>query len=78
MERFIPRVLGATAEKGSARANMAFLKGGMAQMQVNQIMRNRAIHLQNVCGMPQPMTGAFVAPFDVLGDVRAAQRYGPL
>jgi hypothetical protein len=28
--------------------------------------------------MPQPMTGAFVAPFDVLGDVRAAQRYGPL
>lgn len=69
MERFIPRVLGATAEKGSARANMAFLKGGMAQMQVNQIMRNRSIHLQNVCGMPQPMTGAFVAPFDVLGDV---------
>jgi len=69
MERFIPRVLGATAEKGSAGANMAFLKGGMAQMQMNQIMRHRSIYLQNECGMPQPMTGAFVAPFDVLGDV---------
>ncbi|HUW65162.1 MAG TPA: uroporphyrinogen decarboxylase family protein [Spirochaetia bacterium] len=68
MERFIPRILGDTAQPGSARANMAFLKGGMAQMMMSQIMRNRSIHLQNELGMPQPMTGAFLAPFDVLAD----------
>ncbi|MDA8337485.1 MAG: uroporphyrinogen decarboxylase [Peptococcaceae bacterium] len=68
MERWIPRVLGDTAPPGSARANMAFLKGGMAQMMMAQIMRNRSIHLQNELGMPQPMTGFFLAPFDVLAD----------
>jgi len=69
MERWIPRVLGDTARPGSARANMAFLKGGLAQMMNAQIMRNRSIHLQNEFGMPQPMTGFFLAPFDVLADI---------
>ena len=34
----------------------------------SQVMRNRSIALQTKCGMPQPMTGAFVAPFDALSD----------
>lgn len=68
LERFIPRVLGDTAERGSARSYMAFLKGGMAQVMMSQVMRNRSIYLQNNLGMPQPMTGAFLAPFDVLAD----------
>lgn len=74
LERYIPRVLGATAEKGSARANMAFLKGGMAQMMMSDIMRNRSIYLQNKLGMPQPMTGAFLAPFDVISDAMRGLR----
>lgn len=69
MERFLPRVLGEVAQPGSPRANAALLKGGMAQMMMGQIMRNRAIHLETKFGMPQPMTGAFIAPFDVLADV---------
>ncbi|MCL6478998.1 MAG: uroporphyrinogen decarboxylase [Peptococcaceae bacterium] len=68
IERFIPRVLGDAADKGSPRSYMAFLKGGMAYMAMSQIMRNRSIHLQTGFGMPQPMTGAFLAPFDVLAD----------
>jgi hypothetical protein len=68
LERFLPRVLGEYADRGSNRSHMAFLKAGMAQMMAANIMRNRSIQLQTVCGMPQPTTGAFVAPFDVLGD----------
>jgi uroporphyrinogen-III decarboxylase len=47
---------------------MAFLKAGMAQAQWGQIMRNRTMVLQQA-GMPQPMGGAFLAPFDALADV---------
>jgi uroporphyrinogen-III decarboxylase len=55
-------------DKGPARSHFALLKAGMAQGMMAEIMRNRSIQLQNQCGMPQPMTGAFLAPFDVLGD----------
>lgn len=68
MDRFLPRALGDMAEPGSIRSRMAFLKGGMAHMTMVQIMRNRSIYLQEKMGMPQPMTGAFLAPFDVLAD----------
>ncbi|MDA8442946.1 MAG: uroporphyrinogen decarboxylase [Peptococcaceae bacterium] len=68
LERFIPRVLGAAAHNGSPAANMAFLKGGMAHVMMSQIMRNRSQTLEQACGMPQPMTGAFLAPFDALSD----------
>jgi uroporphyrinogen-III decarboxylase len=47
---------------------MAMVKGGMAQMMMGQIMRNRALVLEKECGMPQPMTGFFYAPYDCLGD----------
>ena len=67
-ERWLPRVLGEFQERGSVRSYLAFLKGGMAQMMMGQIMRNRTFHLQNEMGMPQPAAGFFLAPFDVLGD----------
>ncbi|MDF2876332.1 MAG: Uroporphyrinogen decarboxylase, partial [Sporomusa sp.] len=68
LERFLPRVFG-EMDKGSTRSHFAFLKAGLAQGTFAEIMRNRSIQLQNQCGMPQPMTGAFVAPFDAIGDV---------
>lgn len=69
LEKFLPRVLGEYADRCSNRSYIAFLKAGMAQMMAANVMKNRSIQLQTVCGMPQPTTGAFVAPFDVLGDV---------
>jgi hypothetical protein len=68
LDRFLPRVFG-EMDKGSSRSHFAFLKAGLAQGTFSEIMRNRSIQLQNQCGMPQPMTGAFVAPFDAIGDV---------
>ena len=67
-DRWLPRVLGEYSERGSIRSYMAFLKSGMAQNMVGQIMRNRTVQLQNEVGMPQPMAGFFLAPFDVLAD----------
>lgn len=69
MHVFLPRVLGELAEPGSIRSGIALLKGGMAFAQFAQIMQNRSIRLQQDCGMPQPMTGAFLAPFDAVADV---------
>lgn len=67
-EVFLPRVLSEFEEPGSMRAFNAALKGGMAQMQMAQVMRNRGIVLEQKHGMPQTMAGAFLAPLDVLGD----------
>jgi uroporphyrinogen-III decarboxylase len=67
-DRWLPRIVGEFKERGSIRSYMAFLKGGMAQAQVAQIMKNRSLRLQEEAGMPQPMTGAFLAPFDALAD----------
>jgi hypothetical protein len=67
-ERWLPRILGEFGERGSIRSYMAFLKAGMAQATFGQIMRNRTMVLQNEVGMPQPMAGFFLAPFDVLAD----------
>jgi len=69
LEIYLPRILGDFSEPGSIRANVALLKGGMAFVHMGQVMRNRAIRLQQELGMPQPMTGAFLAPFDVIADV---------
>jgi len=67
-QRWLPRIFGDFKEPGSIRSYMAFLKGGMAQGMLGQIMRNRTVVLQNKAGMPQPMAGFFLAPFDVLAD----------
>lgn len=66
--KWLPRVLGELGDKGSPRAYIAFLKAGMAQANFGMAMRNRGMRLQNECGMPQPMAGFFLAPFDALGD----------
>ncbi len=67
-DRWLPRVIGEYREPGSIRSYLGFLKGGMAQVMGGQIMRNRVAVLQNEMGMPQPMAGFFLAPFDVLAD----------
>jgi len=69
LEIFLPRILGDFSRPGSTRSTVALLKSGMAFVHMGQVMRNRSIRLQQECGMPQPMTGAFIAPFDVIADV---------
>jgi len=69
LEVFLHRILGDFSDPGSIRSSIALLKGGMAFVHMGQVMRNRSIRLQEECGMPQPMTGAFIAPFDVIADV---------
>lgn len=64
----MPRILGELANRGSGRSYIAMLKGGFAQMLAGGIMRNRGMVLEQQCGMPQPMGGAFLAPFDALAD----------
>lgn len=67
LETFLPRVLGELS-KGSKRSTVALIKGGMAHMMMIDVMRKRSIALQEQLGMPQPMTGAFLAPFDAIAD----------
>jgi hypothetical protein len=68
LDCFLPRVLGEYADPASGRSHIAFLKAGMAHMMAGQVMRERTIHLETQCGMPQPTGGAFLAPFDVVAD----------
>ena len=68
LDCFLPRVLGEFADRESGRSHIAFLKAGMAQMMMGEIMKNRTIHLETKCGMPQPMGGAFLAPLDAVAD----------
>ncbi|NLH28116.1 MAG: uroporphyrinogen decarboxylase [Syntrophomonadaceae bacterium] len=68
LERVLPRVFNELKEPGSMRAHVAFLKAGMAQMYLAGAMKQRALHLQNELGMPQPMVGVMLAPFDMLAD----------
>jgi uroporphyrinogen-III decarboxylase len=68
LNTFLPRVLGEFTDRANPRSHIAFLKAGMAHMMMGQIMRERTRFLQETCGMPQPMAGAFLAPFDVIAD----------
>jgi uroporphyrinogen-III decarboxylase len=68
VEVFLPRVLGEVSQAGSMRAFIGALKGGMAHMEAGRVMRHRSMVLEQDCGMPQPMAGAYAAPFDVLAD----------
>ncbi len=65
----LPRILGELGNRGTGRSSIAMWKGGVAMAQYGAIMRNRAMVLEQQCGMPQPMAGFFLAPFDVLADV---------
>lgn len=68
-DRWFPRIFGEFQERGSIRSYMAFLKGGLAQAMMGQVMRNRTLALEQEAGMPQPMAGFFLAPFDVIADI---------
>lgn len=68
LNQFLPRILGEYGRPDGNRSHMAFLKAGMGRMLMAGIMRNRSVQLETLCGMPQPTAGAFLAPFDVLGD----------
>ena len=68
MDVWLPRVLGELANRGTGRSYVAMLKAGMAQMTLAGIMRNRGMVLEREYGMPQPMSGFFLAPFDALAD----------
>ena len=54
LERFLPRALDDFKEPGSARASLAFLKGGLASATMAGIMKERIMFLQNELGMPIP------------------------
>jgi hypothetical protein len=64
----LPRILGELENKRTGRSYIAMWKGGVAMAQFAGIMRNRAMVLEQQCGMPQPMAGFFLAPFDALAD----------
>ena len=68
IERRLPRVLGELGERGSVRSYMAFLKGGMAFAMMAQLQREKALHLQQTYGLPLPLQGVVLAPFDLLAD----------
>ena len=68
LESFLPKILGEFADPCTPRSHIAFLKAGMAQMMMGQVMRNRTVVLAEKHGMPQPMAGFFLAPYDVLAD----------
>jgi hypothetical protein len=64
----LPRILGELGNRGTGRSYIAMAKAGMAQAMFGGIMRNRGVVLEQQCGMPQPMAGFFLAPFDALAD----------
>nr|WP_320134063.1 uroporphyrinogen decarboxylase family protein [uncultured Holophaga sp.] len=68
LEKVLPRIFGEMGQD-PARSHFAFLKAGLAQAKLGEIMRNRGIQLQVQGGMPQPMAGASLAPYDAIGDV---------
>ncbi|MDD5205928.1 MAG: uroporphyrinogen decarboxylase family protein [Desulfobacterales bacterium] len=67
-ERFLPRALNDFKERGSIRSYVAFLKGGMAAIMWGFLARNRIMSQENELGMPLPMAGVMLAPFDYLAD----------
>lgn len=68
VERVLPRAFNEMEEPGSVRSYIAFLKGGMAAMMQGMQMRQRGVTLETELGMPLPMAGYMLAPFDNLAD----------
>ncbi len=67
-ERVLPRAFNEFKELGSMRSYMAFLKGGIAAMMQRALMRQRSEILEKELGMPSPIAGYMLAPFDYLAD----------
>lgn len=66
--KVLPRAFDELTEPGSIRSYMAFLKGGMAAIMMGNLVKARVEHLEQKLGMPLPMAGAIMAPFDYLAD----------
>ncbi len=68
LEYRLPRVLSDFSKRGSTRSYMAFLKGGMAYIMMGQMLKEKALHLENRYGLPRPLDRGLLAPFDILAD----------
>ncbi|NMB40842.1 MAG: uroporphyrinogen decarboxylase [Firmicutes bacterium] len=68
MERYLPRTFSEFKERGSTRSYIAFLKGGLGFMMRSAINKKISETLQKKCGIPQPICGALLTPFDFLAD----------
>jgi uroporphyrinogen-III decarboxylase len=66
--KFCPRIQSELEGDYRLRQANALVKGGLAQAALGAHMRRRTQALAEECGMPQPMGGAFSAPFDALSD----------
>ncbi len=67
-ERVLPRAFNEFKERGSMRSYMAFLKGGISAMMQGALTRQRGEILEKELGMPSPIAGYMLAPFDYLAD----------
>jgi hypothetical protein len=67
-DRFFPRAFAEYSRNGNTRSHMAFLKAGIALRLMGEANRRRSETLQNRFGMPLPMQGVMLAPFDYLAD----------
>ena len=63
-----PRFMRPLAQPGSVEYATALFKAGLCQATFGAHMMRRTQTLANECGMPQPMSGFFLAPFDALSD----------
>ena len=63
-----PRFMAGLAKPGSVEYATALFKAGLAQATFGAFMMRRGQTLALECGMPQPMSGFFLAPFDALSD----------
>ena len=68
VERFLPRVF-AEVEKGSARSQIAYLKGGIAYMLNREYNKKKENFAEEVLGTPIAMKGSMLAPLDFIGNV---------
>ncbi|MDR1044204.1 MAG: uroporphyrinogen decarboxylase [Candidatus Adiutrix sp.] len=68
VNKICPRIHGELDGEYSLRKANAILKAGLAQAALGGHMRRRTQVLAEQCGMPQPMAGCFLAPFDALSD----------
>ncbi|MDR1045631.1 MAG: uroporphyrinogen decarboxylase [Candidatus Adiutrix sp.] len=63
-----PRFMASLADPGSLEYANALFKAGLCQAAFGAFMMRRGQTLARDCGMPQPMSGFFLAPFDALSD----------
>lgn len=68
IEHFLPLIFDECKERGSPRSYMAFLKGGMASVMADQVVANWSRYMKEKYGLPSPVRGVALAPFDCIAD----------